>query len=264
VTSGTRDPSTISPSAKGLLLVKSQSSLPFAREAAELLWGVDAVEAARRAEQTEEGAVLRRRHFELRAESIDRALAEVAATRVLELAAGLSFRGLAMAARRADVSYLDTDLPNIVDLKSDLVPRLHPAPLAGVLRVLALDALDAPAFAAAVRELPDGPIAVVHEGLLMYLDDGEKDRLAANVAEALGARGGWWITADVYVRSDAHVFRDERTKRFLEQHSVEDKKFASWEAAEAFFSRGGFRVARRAPSTGDPQHARETWTLALK
>jgi len=41
VAASPRDFSTISPSAKSLLLVKSQTSLPFARQAAELLWGAN-------------------------------------------------------------------------------------------------------------------------------------------------------------------------------------------------------------------------------
>jgi hypothetical protein len=116
----TRDFSTISPSAKALLLVKAQTTLPFARRAAELLWGAQAVEAAEREAALTPGADLRRTHFELRARSLDRALQELGATRVLEIAAGLSFRGLAMAAREG-LFYVDTDLPAMAAIKADLV-----------------------------------------------------------------------------------------------------------------------------------------------
>jgi O-methyltransferase involved in polyketide biosynthesis len=180
---------------------------------------------------------------------------------VLEIAAGLSFRGLAMASSRPDVVYLDTDLPEIAAIKADLAARLHPSPLAGTLRVQALDALDDSAFRGAVRELPSGPIAIVHEGLLMYLDDAEKARLAASVRAALLERGGAWLTADIYVRSKATVFREERTKKFLEEHRVEEKKFADWDAAEAFFVGSGFSIAKRVSHTADPWRVRETWVL---
>jgi hypothetical protein len=43
-----RDFSTISPSARSLHLVKAQTSLPFARQAAELLWGAAAIEEVER------------------------------------------------------------------------------------------------------------------------------------------------------------------------------------------------------------------------
>ncbi len=258
--SSQRDFSTISPSAKSLLLVKSQTNLPFARQAAELLWGAAYVEAAHQKADATPGAAQRRGHFEIRARSVDDALRELGATRVLELAAGLSFRGLTMASR-GDVFYLDTDLPEIATLKADLVARLHPGPLLGKLSVRALDALDAEAFRAAVSDIPQGPLAIVHEGLLMYLNDAEKARLAASVRAALLERGGAWVTADVYVRSDVQPFRDERTKKFLEEHRVEDNKFSDFAAAEAYFNANGFTITHRLSPSTDPWRVRETWVL---
>jgi O-methyltransferase involved in polyketide biosynthesis len=256
-----RDFSTISPSAKSLLLVKSQTSLPFAREASELVWGPEYVEQACRKAAATPGAAQRRSHFEIRAQSVDEALRELGATRVLEIAAGLSFRGLAMASC-GDVFYLDTDLPAIATLKADLVARLHPGPLIGTLSVRALDALDAEAFRAAVADIPHGPLAIVHEGLLMYLNDAEKARLAASVRGALLERGGAWVTADVYVRTDVHLFREDHTKKFLEEHRVEENKFADFDAAEAYFNANGFTITRRLSPSSDPRRPRETWVLA--
>src|ERR1700722_18996640 len=169
-----RDFSTISPSARSLLMVKAQTSLPFARQAAQLVWGTSAVEEAERETVATPGAVGRRFHFEQRARSIDAAIESLGSTRILEVAAGLSFRGLDLAARRADVIYLDTDLPPMAATKADLVRRLHPEPLPGTLLVNPLNALDPEAFRASVDLLPSGTIAVVQEGLLMYLDDAEK------------------------------------------------------------------------------------------
>jgi O-methyltransferase involved in polyketide biosynthesis len=256
-----RDFSTISPSAKSLLLLKSQTRLPFAREAAELLWGAPGVEAARKKADATPGADHRRRHFELRARSVDLALDDLGLRRVIEIAAGLSFRGLAMTARE-DVFYVDTDLPVIAEIKAELVTKLHSAPLRGTLRVRPLDALDSEAFKTVVAETPPGPLAIVHEGLLMYLDDTEKAHLAASVHRALLDRGGAWVTADVYVRSDSHLFREESTKKFLEKHHVEQKKFPDFRAAEAFFVASGFTIARRLSSSADPWRVRETWVLS--
>lgn len=256
-----RDFSTISPSAKALLMVKARTGLPFARQAAELLWGASAVEQAERDAASTPWAAGRRDHFEHRARSIDAAIAAVGSPRILELAAGLSFRGLDLAARRADAFYLDTDLPEIAAVKADLVARLHPAPLRGTLLVKSLNALDAEAVRGASDLLPPGPIAIVQEGLLMYLDDAEKAVLAANVRRALLARGGVWISADVYVRSALQPRRDERTTKFLEQHKVEEKKFADFAAATAFFESHGFVVARRTTPENDPWPVRQTWVL---
>ena len=256
-----RDFSSISPSAKSLLLVKAQTSLPFARQAAGLLWGAIAVEEAERETASTPGAAGRRDHFERRARSIDEAIAALGYPRILELAAGLSFRGLDLAVRRPDVSYLDTDLPEMAALKADLVARLHPAPLRGTLVVRPLDALDPGALRAAVATLPAGPVAIAQEGLLMYLDDAEKGALTKAVREVLLERGGAWITADVYVRSALKPHRDARTTKFLEQHRVEEKKFADFAAAATFFESHGFGVARRLTPDGDPWPVRQTWVL---
>ncbi|HEY1694344.1 MAG TPA: class I SAM-dependent methyltransferase [Polyangiaceae bacterium] len=259
----TRDFSSISPSARSLLLVKAQTTLPYAREAAELLFGAGAVAKAREEAAADPKVAGRQKHFEIRARSIDEALAARAASRVLELAAGLSLRGLAMA-ERADVVYVDTDLPELAATKADLLARLHPAPLDGVLLVRALDALDTAAFQATVAAIPAGPLAVVHEGLLMYLRDDEKARLAANVREALLARGGAWITADVYVRGPTRVHRDAKTQAFLDRHNVEDNKFASFAAAAAFFAAQGFALTAGLRSPDDPWPVRETWVLEAR
>jgi O-methyltransferase involved in polyketide biosynthesis len=259
----TRDFSTISPSAKSLLMVKAQTSLPFARQAAELLFGASAVEETARETLSSAWGIGRRHHFEQRARSIDAALEGLGSTSIMELAAGLSFRGLDIAARRDDVFYLDTDLPEMVAIKTDLVRCLHPEPLWGLL-VKPLNALDADAFRASVDLLPPGPIAVVQEGLLMYLDDPEKAALAVHVRAALLARGGSWVTADVYVRGAFQPKRDERTAKFLEAHKVEEKKFGDFAAASAFFEANGFAVAQRLSSEADPWPVRQTWVLEAR
>jgi O-methyltransferase involved in polyketide biosynthesis len=252
----TRDFSTISQSARWLLMIKARTTLPFAREAAELVFGADAVAAV----EPSPDADVRRHHFEQRARSLDAMLDEVAAERVIELAAGFSFRGLDRAIR-GRVSYLDTDLPAVAEPKAELVASLAPAALSGTLRVQALDALDRAAFAAAVDSLPPGPIAVVHEGLLMYLDDAEKAQLATTIRACLRDRGGVWITADVYVRGGALPSRSPVVAQFLIDHDVERRKFADWAAADEFFTGHGFRIERKlAPST-NAQRPRETWMM---
>ena len=95
----------------------------------------------------------------------------------------------------------------------------------------------------------------------MYLDDAEKAALAATVRGVLLARGGAWITADIYVRSAIQPPRDERTKAFLERHGVEAKKFAGWTDATAFFEANGLVVAERLAPDADPWPVRQTWIV---
>lgn len=257
---GPRDFSTITPSAYSLLVMRAQAGLPFARQAAELVLGAEGIAAEIARLSAVAGAELRRRHFEERYRSIDALLADAAATRVLEIAGGLSFRGLALA-QRQPVVYVDTDLPAMAETKAGLVAALDAGPLVGELRVRALEALDPAAFRAAVAELPEGEIAIVNEGLLMYLDAEEKRRLAGNIRDALVARGGVWITADIYLRGrDPRIGQDDRLRAFLAAHRVEDQKFDSREAAEAFFTEAGFAIQRRHAPRDDA--TRESWLVA--
>jgi O-methyltransferase involved in polyketide biosynthesis len=256
-----RDFSTISPSARWLLLAKAHSGLPYAREVAEVVFGHEEVTAA--ATATSPAVASRRRHFELRARSVDEALDLVAATRILELAAGLSFRGLARAARD-DIHYLDTDLPALVELKRGILGQLSPPALAGRYRIEPLDVMDDAAFARAAESLPDGPLSIAHEGLLMYLGADEKARLAASIHTALRSRGGRWITADVYLRREQTSPREEQVEKFLAEHRVEEQKFDSWEEAETFFMKAGFGVDRKLVPKSDPALVRQTWILAAR
>ena len=259
-----RDYSTISPSALSLLLMKAGSSIAYAKQAATLLWNDSVPEELAHA-MTAENARRRLRHFENRYRSLDRLLSHAGCPNVLEIGAGLSFRGLELC-RTSPIYYLDTDLPELAALKSELVARLHPGPLAGTLRVQALDALDGEAFRNAVAAMPDGPLAIANEGLLVYLNEREKARLAANIRAALEARGGRWLTADVYLKNpggSAPTVGYGRSRAFIDAHRIEQNKFSDWAAAERFFRDAGFEIVEKLAHQ-HPLHVRESWALALR
>ena len=254
----TRDFSTISPSARWLLMVKAHTTLPFAREAAELMFGAEAVAAA----ESGPDVAKRRTHFELRARSLDAALDDIAAERVLELAAGFSFRGLARAAR-GPVHYLDTNLPGGHRAQG----RSGRAALAHRAR---WDAARASARRArprrvrgrgrdtAARAARDRP-----RGLAHVSRPRRKARLAANIHGCLRARGGVSITADVYIRGVRYPNREAHVQQFLADHSVEEQKFADWPAADAFFTSHGFRIDRKLAPSSDSWRSRETWMMTV-
>jgi len=259
-----RDYSTISPSALSLLVMKSGSSIAFAKEAAALLWNDSIPEELAHA-LTAENARRRLRHFENRYRSLDRLIEASGCANVLEIGAGLSFRGLELA-RTSRTHYLDTDLPELVLLKAELAAKLHPEPLLGTLRIQALDALDGAAFQTTVDSLPDGPLAIANEGLLVYLDQREKARLAANVRAALQKRGGAWLTADVYLKNpggSAPTVGYGRSREFIDSHRIEQNKFDDWAGAERFFNQAGFEVTNKLAHQ-HPLHVRESWALAVR
>jgi hypothetical protein len=76
-----------------LLLTKALTSIPFARAAAQIVWGPEKLQEALHAPFTKEGIawVL---HFENRYRTIDKLLFPLQTSNVLEIASGFSFRGL--------------------------------------------------------------------------------------------------------------------------------------------------------------------------
>ena len=253
----------VSPSAKALLMMKGYTNIPFARRAAELMaypekyvpdyTGKDFIFCFRVA------------HFEARYRSIDQLLADVPATNILELSSGFSFRGLD-AVRQKNVHYIDTDLPGIIEKKRGLTAALQEdgVPMRGTLELLPLNALDEQQFEEIVSHFPAGPVAVVNEGLLMYLDTGEKKQLCTIIRKILKQRGGCWITTDIYLKNTEEMNKmqvNDELQRFLDQHNIEDNKFDSFEAAEQFFRECGLIVDKEA----EPDYSKiEALQYALK
>lgn len=243
-----RNFNTISPSAKWILLLKGYTNIPFARETAELIsYPEKFIPDYTKTDMTFWARTV---HFESRYWSIDHLLEDLSTGNILELSSGYSFRGLD-ATKQKGVYYIDTDLPDFIAEKIDLLTALKngSSPTEGKLELLPLNALDEVQFQQTVDRFPDGPIVIVNEGLLMYLDTSEKEKLCRIVHKMLENRGGYWITADIYLKNmqrELDLKVDHRTQQFFEQHKLEDNKFVSFGEAEAFFNKMGFIIDKEA------------------
>lgn len=244
-----RNYNSISPSAKWVLMMKGHTAIPYARQTAELIqypekFVVDFQKA-------DTGFWARTAHFEHRYLSIDQLLSDDPVHNIMELSSGYSFRGLDLSLKK-DVHYIDTDLPDMIERKKELIKGLedNEKHRKGKLELLALNALDETRFKEIVQHFEKGPLAIVNEGLLIYLSTEEKEKLCKVIHGVLEQRGGYWITADIYLKvSNSQVADpglDERTKRFFEEHNVEANRFESFEKAEAFFNRMGFVIDKEA------------------
>ncbi|MFT3824449.1 MAG: class I SAM-dependent methyltransferase [Chitinophagaceae bacterium] len=234
--------------------MKALTDIPYAREASELLWGKEHVQQVLQ-EYHPRSFLVRVFHFENRYRTIDALLNDLQPANILELSAGFSFRGLSMA-QHSTVNYVDTDLPELIDSKQQLVQQLIIAcniQLKGSLQTKSLNVLDQNTFTDLVSQFPEGPLTIVNEGLLMYLGVEEKKKLCAIIRKLLLQRGGQWVTADIYIKKSAYgvdleentdVFT-ERFNEFLDAHRIEDNKFDSFEAATAFFEECGFVISRK-------------------
>lgn len=260
-TADPRDPSAISPSAYALLKMKSVTSIPYVREAAALLDAELAVKPMNIHNlETNVDPIIywgRVLHFESRYCQVDQLLKELTATNILEISSGFSFRGLALSEKKP-VYYIDTDLPNIIIGKQHFVDAFkdarntqttstgHTGP--GHYEMLPLNALDTQAFEAITARFPAGPLSIINEGLLVYLDTQEKEQLCHNIRTALQTRGGAWITADIYIRrsEEEQEKKDDPWRQWSREHDLEEKKFASFHEAEVFFDRMGFKIEKEA------------------
>lgn len=241
----------ISPTAKYLLLNKALTTIPFAKEAAGIIFGENSIKYVQE-RLTSLGSILRILHFEMRYRSVDNALSNIDIKNILEFSSGFSFRGLDIC-KDPGVCYIDTDLPQIIEKKNIIIQELSKRfcnyPIDNLF-MRALNILDDNAFTKLISLFPAGPIAIVNEGFLMYLDEGQKQKICKIIYNLLSIRGGYWITADIYRKKNKEDpiiedFFDDHGKQFLKEHRVDENRFESFEAWEAFFKNCGFEIYKK-------------------
>ncbi|MGE5418356.1 MAG: hypothetical protein ACM3UZ_16580 [Acidobacteriota bacterium] len=136
---------------------------------------------------------------EARYKSTNKIIAQHGITQILEIAAGLSPRGLAMT-ENPDVIFVAADLPQILKqikaVSESILVRLNiTRPNLYFKTANALNQTDLLEAAAPFQAAK--PIAIITEGLLPYLKHEEKETMALNIKELLKRYKGIWITSDV-------------------------------------------------------------------
>jgi len=241
-----RDFSSVSPSAKWMLLCKGYTKIPYAREVAELLEYPDKyIPDFTRRDFTFWASTL---GLENRYRSIDQLLDDLKIKNILELSSGYSFRSLDYTQKKG-VHYIDTDLPDVIAVKKEFISGLKKEELntGAQLELLPLNVLDENNFKEIIGHFPQGEVAIVNEGLLTYLIKQEKEKLCSIIHDILIERGGYWITADIHLKNkEARLglkFSHE-IKEFNVQQNTEENSFESFEKAEIFFREMGFVIDR--------------------
>ncbi len=185
-------------------------------------------------------------HFaEARFRAVSRLLEEKGVTQVLELAAGLSPRGMDFAQR--GVVYVEADLAESTALKREIVTAILGSLPEG-LHLCSASVVDRARLLACCSPFDAGqPVAVTTEGLLRYLTFQEKTQLAANVHEILRRFGGCWITPDIHLREWAvrqtPAYRETETATL--GRDLNANYFDDLDHARAFFESCGFAVDSR-------------------
>ena len=150
------------------------------------------------------------------------------------------------------VRYVETDLPEVVATKLGLLEDLRrqhgiePSQRHLVTAANALD-FDQVRAAAAVFD-PRQPLAVLCEGLIMYLSKTETEQLAKNIHRLIGEFGGGsWITPDFTFRGEAGDLPPERVRlreaiTGVTQRQIDASAFEDGADLAAFLGRVGFDV----------------------
>ena len=239
----------ISTTAKLVAHIRAFTDIPFAKEIAAASGAETDFQtlAGKSAEFMTQSAF----NLEARYKTTDQIIARYHITQVLEIAAGLSPRGLAMT-ENPNVVYVATDLPEILEQEKAIADsilaksNLHRSNL--YYRIA--NALDRESLLqAAIPFRSDKPVAIITEGLLPYLIRDEKETLAGNIRDLLKQHDGIWIT-DVPPKqlwkfvSQVDGTMQQRmqnitgaTGRDIEQNTFEDEN-----DVRQFFTSAGFTI----------------------
>ena len=139
--------------------------------------------------------------FEARYKLVGRLLKENNVKQILEIASGLSPRGLETTNQDLSLVYVETDFSDLIGEKQQIIINCK--------KNYSSNLHFEPANAFNLRELQEAskyfdakkPLAIVNEGLMRYLSFEERTIVAKNVLSLLTKFGGVWITPDVSNRA---------------------------------------------------------------
>jgi O-methyltransferase involved in polyketide biosynthesis len=268
----------ISPTAKLIAFMRAMSDIPYSREIADMC---DAEATAKTYSSGNREAILKRAPLaELRFKSLSGILPHVGIDQVLELASGLSPRGLIMT-ENPEITFVETDLSEMLTEKQEIVSELLGTNQRPNYLFAPANALQPAELRSAAAHFKAAPVAVIHEGLMPYLNNDEKRQLAESIAGVLDHFSGTWITPDILIKehhekrmasSPAQKHIATTTGRNMNENLFED-----FQDAQKFFEDVGFRIERHrqidfTPSihcaVSDPEIAeeiqkQEIWVMRL-
>lgn len=232
----------IAPTAFEVAYLRNLSNIPFAKEF---------YKATNK--QTVDEFVHKKTSFlapqiEARHKILNMLILQTKSTQVIELAAGISTRGLDLCRNNSQISYLHTDLPDVLNIYKDILKKMSlDAPTN--LHILPVNALDSMELETATDKLNKSePVTIVHEGLLRYLSFEEKAKLAIIVREVLSDYGGYYITTDISLKAilckENNILKTSNAERLKEVTgiSIEKNLFDNIAHAKSFFENLGFEV----------------------
>jgi O-methyltransferase involved in polyketide biosynthesis len=136
--------------------------------------------------------------FEARYKLTNRLINQSGIKQIIEIASGLTPRGLEYT-ENPEIKFVEFDLPEMITEKQQIIKDLKAERQNLFLETG--DALDLKSVMAATKHFEAGPIAVVTEGLLRYLNFEQKSAVVKNIRSLLEKFGGFWVTPDISVNT---------------------------------------------------------------
>lgn len=194
--------------------------------------------------------------FRARYHCINRAVARLCVPQVLELASGISLRGLHWSRQYPGTVYIESDLPALMREKAKVLrDSIQDDNVAerGVLHCCGIDALDVRSLKHALECTdPQAGLAIITEGLLLYLTDDEMRQFLGNMRSILAERSQASWVVDLVAR--------ENLVALCESHPVVAT------AVKGIFAATSREVIGRNPfeTEDDIRHALETHGLGVQ
>jgi O-methyltransferase involved in polyketide biosynthesis len=235
----------ISPTAKLIAFMRAMSDIPYSQEIATMC---DAEAVAKTYFNGNMEAALKRAPLaELRFKSLSGILPHIGINQVLEIASGLSPRGLILT-ENPEITFVETDLPGMLAEKQEIVSELLGGKKRPNYQFVSANALEQGELQSATARFKTAPIAVIHEGLMPYLNNDEKRKLAAGITGVLNVFSGVWITPDILIKEhhEKRMASSPAQKQIAATtgRNMNDNLFEDFQDAQQFFESVGFRVER--------------------
>ena len=240
----------IGPTAKLVAYLRTFTDIPFAKEIAVESGAKKTFQelAAASAKSMVRLAPL----WEARYKVTDRILVENDMTQVLEIAAGLSPRGLSMT-ENSNIVYVVTDLPQILEEEKKIAETILAKSNSRRLNLhfQVANVLDMKSLSTAAAAFKHNkPLAIISEGLFPYLNRAEKKVFADNVHELLRKYHGLWIASDVHTKQHlqeiSRLDLDTQTRLTnisnSTERTIENNIFDDEDDIKRYFGAAGFTM----------------------
>lgn len=184
--------------------------------------------------------------LEARYKMIDKILDELGVSQILELASGLSPRGIMMTQKDPTLRYVELDLPDMARLKHKVLKRCE-INLPDNFHISGGSILDENSIENAISYFnPRQPIAIISEGILGYLSFEEKSALAQHIHNTIKRFGGYWVSNDAPASNGPNcvqrIAKETSKPKLVSTRNFSKDLFDDLSHFKRFFEEHGFVV----------------------